>query len=505
MVSQQLNQTTLAITAAACLLAGSAVHAAPQSIMIIPDTQKYVENFPTNVVVTPPFDSIGLQPIFDGQVDWIIANAAAENVQFVTHVGDLVENAVGDRVGTTVSDAEWGRANATMAKFDAADLPYSVALGNHDALDHGDAEDAGGGDYTQSWDPTNYLNYYGNSRYSGKPWFQEGSPSGKSHYNLINMDGRDVMLFDISLDTPQAELDWAQDILSANRDKLAIVTTHRYLYDFRILAGRYGENGVGNFTSQEPTGLASELYDPDGQSPVDFFNNFVAKNQNIFAVICGHNHAQYHQVSKNEAGLPVYEILIDFQDGINGGGGFMGELELDFDAQTLSLNALSTITGSAVDRTFGDAVLETLAAIPVYGPTLEPLVQSLYGMNLGQFVDFVRGEYPFDPTFEIPPGDQAQLDYILNDVIAGTDLGDALAALGTPTPQDNWETLYYLVYGPAAIVLDENGLPIDPNIHYRDTSFTYTGVDFDAYIPEPCSLVALSGMLVLFAFRRGRR
>ena len=47
------------------------------TIAVIPDTQYYSESFPA---------------IFDQQTQWIAANAQTQNIVFVAHLGDLVEN-----------------------------------------------------------------------------------------------------------------------------------------------------------------------------------------------------------------------------------------------------------------------------------------------------------------------------------------------------------------------------------------------------------------------------
>ncbi len=491
-----MNTTTLARYATlACLFAAVTATADPQSVIIIPDTQKYAEGTPTDVLITPPFDSLpdGIASIFNAQTQWIADNAVSNNIKFVTHVGDIVENGVGDNApngigdvyGDAIADVEWARANTAMSTLDLANIPYLAALGNHDNLDagqwHEDPDNPG--EYV-GWDPaaTNYLKHFGPTRYNGKPWYSGHSPTGRSHVATIDMEGREVMFLHLSLDTPQVELDWAQGVLDANRDKLVVVTTHRYLYDFRLLAGRYGDNPlVGQFDSVAPTGLADELYDPDGMSSEDFFQDFVAKNRNIFAVIAGHNYAQYHQISTNDFGLPVYEILLDFQSGANGGNGFMGEMIFDFMTGEFSLQSFSPLLGR--DRNIGDAFLEVLFGVITFSDVLAPVIFAETGLTVEEFIVLLKGD-SLDPNFSIPPEEQAIM-------LAALELvdGDARALLESAGLYDldaSWEELYRQIFGDGS----------------RDDSFHYTGINFDAYIPEPAAAPALFGLVGLLLARR---
>ena len=82
----------------------------PFTIVAIPDTQVYSEEG---------------DPGFAKQVDWVLANAIKQNIVFVTHLGDVVDN------GT---DAEqWTNAMAALDPLLQQDmLPFSIVRGNHD-------------------------------------------------------------------------------------------------------------------------------------------------------------------------------------------------------------------------------------------------------------------------------------------------------------------------------------------------------------------------------------
>ena len=90
-------------------LLASACANKPATIVMLPDTQFYSEKNPE---------------IFHDQTRWIAEHIDEENIRFVTHVGDVVQNY--DQV-----EAEWVAADAAMDRLNGL-LPWGVAIGNHD-------------------------------------------------------------------------------------------------------------------------------------------------------------------------------------------------------------------------------------------------------------------------------------------------------------------------------------------------------------------------------------
>ncbi|MBN1343645.1 MAG: metallophosphoesterase [Phycisphaerae bacterium] len=286
-----------------CLLAltaGAPVEAAdPFTVVVLPDTQNYSEFYPT---------------IYNTQTQWIVDNAASQNIKFVSHVGDIVQN--------WNKNQEWMRARTAMSILDTAGIPYGTAMGNHD-----------GRTYRASY----YLGNFGPQRYVGQSWYGGASPSGLSNYETISAGGRDFLFLHLTIDTPTAELAWAQGILDQNPDKLVAVTTHRYLYDFRVLQGRYWDYDF-------PTGEG--YFEPDGVVSSLLFQDLIKTHKNVFLVLCGHIAGQYHQVSQNDWGLPVFEILQDFDTYTpDGGNGWMRLLTFDVDANQIHVDMYSPWLG----------------------------------------------------------------------------------------------------------------------------------------------------------------
>ncbi|MEO0804162.1 MAG: DNRLRE domain-containing protein [Cyanobacteria bacterium J06642_2] len=277
----------------------------------LPDTQFYSESFPE---------------IFLAQTQWIVDNEDALNIEFVSHYGDLVQHGTGP-----LAQQEYENAEAAMRLLQAADISHGMVAGNHDLLESGGI--------LQPYDDSNYLDYFGPHWYGDSDWFGGASPSGLSTYQFFGAGDNEFLALHVHLETPHAELAWAQDIINEHRDKPVMVTTHRYLQDAEdytggipiIPSGRYPEFWY----------LIENQYNPDGIRAEEFFNHFIYPNQNIFLVNAGHFHEEYRQTSINLHDLPVYEVLADYQDDPNGGNGWLRIMDFDTSLNRINVSSYS--------------------------------------------------------------------------------------------------------------------------------------------------------------------
>jgi hypothetical protein len=267
----------------------------------LPDTQHYTQ-----------YESLSSR--FIDQTAWIVNNLEARNIAFVSQAGDLVQ----DGEKTT----QWIRADQAMDLLDgdlAANpdglVPYSAVIGNHDYDDTNDR--FGGADH--------YLEYFGPSRYSGRSWYGGSSPNGLNHYQLFQAGDYTFLHLGLEWDVPgtlhdpAAALGWAKSILDQYPYTPAIITTHSYLWD---------EPGQEGRTPEADT--------PGGNSGEQVFLQLVRPNSQVFMVLNGHAHwdysggganGEYWQISLNDAGLPVFEMLSNYQEYPHGGDGWLRTLE----------------------------------------------------------------------------------------------------------------------------------------------------------------------------------
>jgi len=248
---------------------------APFTVVVLPDTQYYSQSYPAT---------------FNAQTQWVVDHLQSNNIKFVTHLGDVVQ--------TSTQPIEWQRADAAMDKLDTVPaLPYSVALGNHDY----DIKDSHAG-------PTaNFAQYFGAARYAGRPWYGGSSPDQRDHYQIFSAAGRSFLHITVEFEAPDSALAWAQSVVDAHPNLPAIVTTHAYV-----------ESAAGRSTTTR---------NADGNSGEQMWQEFVKKNPQVFMVLNGHYPAEANQTSLDAAGLPVFEMLSDYQGRTNGGDGWMRLLE----------------------------------------------------------------------------------------------------------------------------------------------------------------------------------
>jgi hypothetical protein len=270
----------------------------PFSITVVPDTQGMV-------------NSSGRAWMVPDMFEWIVANRQDRPIEFVTHVGDVVWN--------PDNDGQWQRALAGIDLLDGV-VPYAIALGDHEYFPE---EDKGGSTAA-------YRSYFGPERYAAYDWYVGAHADGLSHAQTFDAGGRTFLHVSLeweptgSVDDPTTPLGWAASVLAANPRVPTIVTTHAYVWDEPGSEGRFPRAAREGTVTVD--GVASYV----GASGEDLFRELVAPHPQVFMVLSGHYHraslpdrGKYHQVSLNEAGLEVYEMLSNFQSWPDGGQGWL--------------------------------------------------------------------------------------------------------------------------------------------------------------------------------------
>ncbi len=213
---------------------------------------------------------------------------------------------------------EWDVADKAMSKLDGV-VPWGVCLGNHDYDDHGENRGAAG-----------FLKHFGPERFAKYPWFGGASPNKLNSYQLFSADGIDFVILHLEMDVPDAAIDWARQVLAKYPKRVAIVSTHSYLQ---------GRDGVGR-NVKETTGSS--------HSGEAVWNKLIRNHPQIFMVLCGHVQAtvEYYQVSKNDAGADVLEMLADYQGRENGGNGWMRLIRFDPAKRQIEIRTYSPVLKS---------------------------------------------------------------------------------------------------------------------------------------------------------------
>lgn len=284
---------------ALCLLAvqvgciGSELERArgPFTVVMLPDTQIYSKSHPE---------------LFFAQTRWIEANRDRENIKFVTQVGDIVNDCTKD-------PKQWDVADKAMAVLDAA-VPYGVAIGNHD--------------FDSKSNASSFIRHFGPERYKGRSWYGGASDNQLSSFQLFSGGGVDFVILHLEIDAPDPTLAWASDVLGRYPDRAAIISTHAYLR---------GRDGMGR--------NVKPAFHSKGKSAETVWEEFIRRHPQVFMVLCGHEGRtdEYHQVSVNDAGNKVLEVLVDYQRRPDGGQGFLCLIRFVPDARSIEFRTYSPV------------------------------------------------------------------------------------------------------------------------------------------------------------------
>ena len=281
---------------------GPAADQEPFTIVMLPDTQFYAEKYPT---------------YFHDQTEWVRQNAEKENIVFVTQVGDIVQN------GDAAPD-EWKVADEAFSRLKGV-VPWGVAIGNHDY------------DLVEPPGSANaFRKTFGPQRFAGNAWYEGNSENELNSYQWFSGGGSRFLIFHLEADIPDEAIAWVEGVLERHPGTPAIVSTHIYMSD------------ETKSRSQE------EYYRKDvGNSGEAVWNKLIRENSQIFMVLCGHwtnAGGEWHQVSANNAGQPVFEILADYQSRENGGNGWLRLITFVPKENQIQFRTYSPLAGSIRNR-----------------------------------------------------------------------------------------------------------------------------------------------------------
>lgn len=460
-------------------MAQQADSAEPFRFVALPDTQIYSENiFPGTPNRPPITDPLGTGHIFGDQTQWIVDNAVARNIRYVGHLGDIVQNGN----DPAKAPAEWARAKAAMNKLLVADIPHGTVMGNHD--------DQHGANYM-----ADYLTNFGPQVFAGRSWYASSSPSGGGNYQILNHDGQKIGFINFSIDQPKSEIDWANNIIRSNRDTLFVLGTHRYLYDYKLIAGRYNEVNVtplGTFQIKEGFDAPSVVDPAHGQQ---LYEQVVASNRNVMMIHAGHFHSEWLRVNNpGSVQEQAIEMLTDYQDARNGGDGWMRIYSVDLENNRFSWETYSPTLNE--DRSTLHHFVETISQAYTQRAAIKSLLGFPDDASYFAWLSANLKDNPLIPNGFLalhPEWNAAAFNQYLSDMFSGA----------IPSGFENileWENLWMLAFAadPTNPLNFSNGVR---------SSSGMVSVNYDAFVipePETYALMLAGLTLVILAVRRRR-
>ncbi len=253
------------------------------SLVVLSDTQGYQGN---GTKKTPHSDEQISNPVFDSQVNWIVANQETQNIVLVIHSGDLVD----------VNNAlQWQLARQNMDVIHGK-IPYGMSVGNHDM-----EEVSGNSALYQAAFPA--------SRYAAFPWYGGSYANNTNSFQLVSAQGVDLLVLNLECNAPDAALAWADSVLVAHRDRLAIINTHMFLGP-----REQPENPDDYFSGAKGVMRWSKCHGNQGNTAQEIWDKCLRKHANVRIIQSGDQSRSnaLHQQLTGDSGNTVHALLCDY-------------------------------------------------------------------------------------------------------------------------------------------------------------------------------------------------
>lgn len=302
------------------------------TIAVIPDTQNYVD-YTHQKETGFPFDA---REMFLKQMAYIAAHveSAGGDIAFVSGLGDVwqhqtlaIDPAHYIRGFRVVPDAPFGKFFAPTPKvlevempvakqgyeMLAGKVPFSVVPGNHDydamwtdskfppsgPINPRDLTTIG---MLHSGGLSNFRAVFGEHTpfFRDKPWYVAANDGGADSAQVFEAGGYRFLHIGLQFDPPDTSLEWAARVIAQHPGLPTIISTHDYM-------NKEGERVANPI-------IDGHKVDPQDNSPQMVWDKLISQHDQIFMVLCGHEHGQALRTDANRFGHPVYQVLADYQD-----------------------------------------------------------------------------------------------------------------------------------------------------------------------------------------------
>lgn len=287
-------------------------------IVLLPDTQYYAEKYPD---------------VLDSQIHFLLKEQ--KNIDLVLQQGDLTQNN---------NEREWKIIQNAFSKLDNR-IPYILAIGNHDM---GSAP----GKSANVRNSTLFNQHFPIEHMSGLPLFGAAYEQGKmdNAYYFLETGKLKWIVFSLEFGPRNSVLDWANDIISKQQDRIVIINTHSYMYSDST------RQGPGDSWRPQAYGVGKDIGDSSVNDGEQIWEKLVRKHPNVRFVFSGHvlNSGVGTLVSINNAGHPVYQMLANYQEGVTGsvrgGNGWLRIVDMDFKKKTIKVRTYSPFTSQYMNH-----------------------------------------------------------------------------------------------------------------------------------------------------------
>ena len=304
-------------------------------IAMLPDTQNMLD-YRHQTEASVAFDA---RELFLAQLGYVAERAATRggDVAFVAAVGDVWQHqslamdaehaargfrAIPNRwfameleVTPETARVEMPTARAGYGVLAASGVPFGVAPGNHDYdamwsdARYVPVDDARRIDMTPATlgmlhigGLDNFRSVFGakSSLFRERPWYVASFRGGADSAQTFTAGGYAFLHLALEMSPDDEVLAWAASVLAAHPGLPTILTTHDYL----AASGERKPNPIVDLALADPTHNGAEA----------LWQKLIRPHDQIFLVLCGHQHGQAVRVDPNASGHDVVQMLADYQD-----------------------------------------------------------------------------------------------------------------------------------------------------------------------------------------------
>ncbi len=264
------------------------------SIIVMPDVQNESQFYPQVLLA---------------QTQWIANSQDQLNIQAVLGLGDFVNNGS--------DNSQWVNADAAYEVLDEAEIPYFLALGNHDYDNLA----------PKARTAVGFNQWFGPQRYAVAPWYLGNlNGSNENFYGVLTINGKQYLFLVLEFIPRDATLAWAASVVTANPDKEVFVITHSFMYSDNTRVDQCDTQDIN--------------YDNYGDKQ---WSKFVSQYLNIDMVLSGHitNANGSRRVDLGVGGNLVNQIFANYQLLPNGGNGYLRILTFHPASDTVDVKTYS--------------------------------------------------------------------------------------------------------------------------------------------------------------------
>ncbi len=259
------------------------------TIAIMPDTQDYTSNGSIN------------HTFFD-MTQWLADNATSKGLNFVAHVGDVTQWS---------ASSQFAMAKEAMNTLREAGVSFSLLPGNHDIGTSGSSDVR----VTTTFNDAFSVGYMSEDPSFGGVYDQEPDRYDNNYHLWTATDGTEWITLSLEFGPRDDVLRWADGVLTEYADRKAFVVTHSYNnYDSR-------HDPLGTVLEDEGAAYNYGLgTDPEGAwDGEEIWREVISSHANVVMTAGGHIFGDGAQtiVSYNDYGLPVYQFLVNYQNGVS--------------------------------------------------------------------------------------------------------------------------------------------------------------------------------------------